>query len=72
MTGPVHTLVSASDVCTVLAREVPDAGSVLRAQLDELCVQAAAEIRIRVPAVDTRLTAGRCRRCGCVASRATW
>ena len=58
MTGPVHTLVSASDVCTVLAREVPDAGLVLRAQLDELCVQAAAEIRHRVPAVDARLTAG--------------
>ena len=59
MTTPTPAvLVTAEDVCTTLARDVPAVNTLERKQLDELCEQAADEIRHRVPAVDARLAAG--------------
>ncbi|WFN93469.1 hypothetical protein [Gordonia sihwensis] len=52
------TLVAATDVTTLLAADLPGEGTPERAQLDELCEQASAEIRARVVAVDARIAAG--------------
>ena len=57
MTTPAP-LVTVQNVCTTLAREVPESQSLEYKQLDELCTQAADEIRHRVVAVDARISAG--------------
>ncbi|MFT3661990.1 MAG: hypothetical protein QM809_11470 [Gordonia sp. (in: high G+C Gram-positive bacteria)] len=57
MTAPLP-LVTPADVCTMLTRPVPEETSAEYKQLAELCVQAAAEIRAKAPAVDARIAAG--------------
>lgn len=58
MTTPDLALVTASDVTTLLAADLPGETTLERAQLDELCVQASEEIRSKVVAVDARIAAG--------------
>lgn len=55
---PAQPLVTADDVCTAMAVGVPAEGSAEWKQLDWLCVQASAEIRHRVVAVNARIAAG--------------
>ncbi|UVF60363.1 head-to-tail adaptor [Gordonia phage Meyran] len=55
---PPPVLVTATDVCTAMAITPPAEQTAERKQLDWLCVQAAAEIRHRVVAVDARIAAG--------------
>ncbi|MGB6246107.1 hypothetical protein [Gordonia sp. (in: high G+C Gram-positive bacteria)] len=58
MATPPTPLVTASDVTTLLAADLPAEGTPERKQLDELCEQATAEIRSKVVAVDGRIAAG--------------
>lgn len=57
MTTPAP-LVTVQNVCTTMAREAPATQSLEYKQLEELCTQAADEIRHRVVAVDARISAG--------------
>lgn len=57
MTAPL-TLVTPADVCKLQLRDTPGASTAEYQQLEELCVQAAEEIRVKVTAVDARISAG--------------